>query len=54
VATFRGPTTRLRLLRSDGSEVLADISSHRAEEMPPGSRVSIALLERPALLANQG
>jgi putative spermidine/putrescine transport system ATP-binding protein len=53
VATFRGPTTRLRLLRSDGSELLADVSSHRAGEMSPGSRVSIALLERPALLANR-
>jgi putative spermidine/putrescine transport system ATP-binding protein len=53
VATFRGPTTRLRLLRSDGSEVLADVSSHRAGDMAPGSRVSIALLERPALLANR-
>ncbi len=53
VATFRGPTTRLRLLRSDGSEILADVSSHRAGDMAPGSRVSIALLERPALLANR-
>ena len=52
VATFRGPTTRLRLLGSDGREILADIPSHRAGEFPAGARVSISLLDRPVLLAS--
>jgi putative spermidine/putrescine transport system ATP-binding protein len=51
VATFRGATTRLRLQRTDGSEVLADVPSHRAGEFGAGSRVSISLLNRPVLLA---
>jgi putative spermidine/putrescine transport system ATP-binding protein len=51
-ATFRGATTRLRLLRSDGVELLGDVGSHRANELTSGSRVSVALLERPVLLAS--
>ncbi len=51
VATFRGSSTRLRLLRTDGSEVLADVASHRAEQLTPGRRAAISLLERPVLLA---
>ncbi len=53
VATFRGSTTRLRVHRSDGSEVLADVPSHRAGEFGAGRRVAISLLERPVLLAAQ-
>jgi putative spermidine/putrescine transport system ATP-binding protein len=51
VATFRGSSTRLRLLRGDGDEVLADVPSHRAAELTPGRRVAIGLLDRPVLLA---
>jgi putative spermidine/putrescine transport system ATP-binding protein len=51
VATFRGSTTRLRLLRSDGTELLADIPSHRSAEFTPGSRVAPSLLDRPVLVA---
>jgi putative spermidine/putrescine transport system ATP-binding protein len=51
VATFRGSTTRLRLQRSDGSEVLADVPSHRAAELTVGSRVAISLLDRPVLVS---
>ena len=51
VATFRGSSTRLRLLLVDGSELLADVASHRSSELSPGSRASVALLERPVLLA---
>jgi putative spermidine/putrescine transport system ATP-binding protein len=54
VATFQGATTRLRLLRTDSSEVLADLPSHRAGELPAGTRVDISLLERPVLLAEAG
>jgi putative spermidine/putrescine transport system ATP-binding protein len=51
IATFRGATTRLQLLRTDGVELLGDVPSHRAGELTPGTRVSVALLERPVLLA---
>ncbi|MBN9620669.1 MAG: TOBE domain-containing protein, partial [Actinobacteria bacterium] len=51
VATFRGAITRLRLLRADGSELLADVASHRASALAPGVRVTVALLDRPVLLA---
>ena len=53
VGTFHGATTRLRLLRSDSTEVLADLPSHRAGEFPPGTRVDITLVDRPVLLAEQ-
>jgi putative spermidine/putrescine transport system ATP-binding protein len=52
VVTFQGATTRLRLVRADSTEVLADVPSHRAGELPAGSRVAIALLDRPVLLAD--
>ena len=53
VATFRGSSTRLRLLQTDGSEVLADIPSHRSTELSAGRRASVTLLDRPVLLAGQ-
>jgi putative spermidine/putrescine transport system ATP-binding protein len=51
VATFRGATTRLRLLRSDGVELLADVPSYLAPQMTQGRRVSVSLLDRPVLIA---
>ncbi len=51
VATFRGATTRLRVLRGDGAELLVDVPSHRAGELPAGRRVSVSLVDRPVLLA---
>jgi putative spermidine/putrescine transport system ATP-binding protein len=51
-ATFRGASIRLRLLRSDGVEMLADVPSHRVADLRPGRRVSVSLLERPVLLAS--
>jgi putative spermidine/putrescine transport system ATP-binding protein len=54
VATFRGATTRLRLLRSDGVELLGDVASHRSSDLTPGTRVSVGLLDRPVLLAATG
>jgi putative spermidine/putrescine transport system ATP-binding protein len=51
VATFRGSSTRLRLLRGDGSEMLADIPSHRSMDFSAGRRVAVSLLDRPVLLA---
>ncbi len=53
VGTFRGSTTRLRLQRDDGSELLADIPSHRATELAPGRRVTVTLLDRPVLLEHR-
>ena len=51
VTTFRGSTTRLRLLRDDGTELIAEIPSHRSGDLSAGKRVSISLLDRPVLLA---
>jgi putative spermidine/putrescine transport system ATP-binding protein len=51
VATFRGSSVRLALLRSDGATLLADVQSHRGGEFAPGTRVSFNLLDRPVLLA---
>ncbi|WP_375483708.1 ABC transporter ATP-binding protein [uncultured Jatrophihabitans sp.] len=51
VATFRGSLTRLRLMQTNGTELLADIPSHRSGELTPGRRASVTLLERPVLLA---
>jgi putative spermidine/putrescine transport system ATP-binding protein len=51
VATFRGATTRLRLLRTDGVELLGDVPSHRAGELTPGRRASVSLLDRPVLVS---
>jgi putative spermidine/putrescine transport system ATP-binding protein len=51
VATFRGSTTRLRLVRGDGSELLVDVASHRTGEVAAGRRVAVSLLDRPVLIA---
>ncbi|MDQ6849891.1 MAG: ABC transporter ATP-binding protein [Actinomycetota bacterium] len=53
VATFRGSSTRLRLLRGDGSEILADVPSHRSQDLSVGRRVAVSLLDRPVLLASK-
>jgi len=50
-ATFYGATTRLLLLPPDGEQLLADVASHRAAALTPGTRVDISLLDRPVLLA---
>jgi putative spermidine/putrescine transport system ATP-binding protein len=51
IATFRGSSVRLQLIRSDGATLLADVQSHRGGDFSPGTRVSFKLLERPVLLA---
>jgi len=51
VSTFRGSSVRMRLALRDGSELLADVASHRAAELATGTHVSISLLDRPVLLA---
>jgi putative spermidine/putrescine transport system ATP-binding protein len=51
VSTFRGSSVRIRLAMRDGSELLADVASHRAAELATGTQVAISLLDRPVLLA---
>jgi putative spermidine/putrescine transport system ATP-binding protein len=51
VATFQGATTRLRLLREDSSEVLADVPSHRLGSLGAGARVAISVLDQPVILS---
>jgi putative spermidine/putrescine transport system ATP-binding protein len=51
VATFRGATVRLRLLQTDGTELLADVPAHSASTLGLGARVAVSLLPRPVLLA---
>jgi putative spermidine/putrescine transport system ATP-binding protein len=53
VATFRGASVRLQLLRQDGVTLLADIQSHRSADFTPGTRVTFNLLDRPVLLAGK-
>ncbi|UQX88591.1 ABC transporter ATP-binding protein [Jatrophihabitans telluris] len=50
LTTFFGAVTRLRLRRTDGVELLADIASHRASRFPVGTPVAVTLLDRPVLL----
>jgi len=50
-ATFRGATARLRLRSDDGTELVADLPSHRSTSLTQGSRASWSLLDRPVLLA---
>jgi len=50
IATFLGSTTRLTLQLSDGTEVKADLPSHRAAEFPAGSPVAVVPSPRPALV----
>jgi putative spermidine/putrescine transport system ATP-binding protein len=54
VATFFGAVTRLRLVRADGVELLADVASHRAAELTPGTAVRVSLLDRPVLVRASG
>jgi putative spermidine/putrescine transport system ATP-binding protein len=51
VATFQGATTRLRLLREDSSEVLADVPSHRLGALSAGARVAVSVLDQPVILS---
>jgi putative spermidine/putrescine transport system ATP-binding protein len=51
--TFFGAVTRLRLSQPDGSEVLADVASHRAPEFSAGTKVAISILDRPVLVRSE-
>jgi putative spermidine/putrescine transport system ATP-binding protein len=50
-AAFLGAITRLTVRAADGSTVKADVPSHTAAGLPLGSRVELALPDRPVLVA---
>jgi len=53
LATFLGATTRLTLRLGDGTEVRADLPSHRVAEFPVGSSVRLVPAPRPVLVVEQ-
>ncbi|WP_052852688.1 ABC transporter ATP-binding protein [Streptomyces avicenniae] len=53
VATFLGAVTRLSVRLADGTQVKADLPTHDAAALPPGSPVTVTLPERPVLVADR-
>ncbi|MEU6983576.1 ABC transporter ATP-binding protein [Streptomyces sp. NPDC046324] len=51
-ASFHGPTTRLRISLPDGTDVKADVPTHAAAGLTPGTDVSVRPRQRPVLLAS--
>ncbi|MFE5617961.1 ABC transporter ATP-binding protein [Streptomyces sp. NPDC056524] len=50
--SFHGPTTRLRITLADGTDVKADVPTHDAAGLTPGTDVSVRPRQRPVLLAS--
>jgi putative spermidine/putrescine transport system ATP-binding protein len=50
-AAFLGATTRLTVRLPDATEVKADLSTHAAGTLPPGTEVALTLPDRPVLVA---
>jgi putative spermidine/putrescine transport system ATP-binding protein len=50
IATFLGSVTRLTIALGDGTEVKADLPSHRAAQFPAGIRVRVVPAPRPVLV----
>ncbi|MER7953361.1 ABC transporter ATP-binding protein [Streptomyces sp. NPDC096030] len=50
--SFHGPTTRLRITLADGTDVKADVPTHDAAGLTPGTDVSVGPRQRPVLLAS--
>jgi putative spermidine/putrescine transport system ATP-binding protein len=50
IATFLGSITRITVLLEDGTEVKADVPSHRAAEFPAAARVRLVPAPRPVLV----
>ncbi len=50
IATFLGSITRITVLLEDGTEVKADVPSHRASEFPAAARVRLVPAPRPVLV----
>ncbi|MFB7373907.1 ABC transporter ATP-binding protein [Streptomyces sp. NPDC056222] len=51
-SAFHGPTTRMRITLPDGTDVTADVPTHTAAELSPGSAVTVTPRQRPVLLAS--
>ncbi|MEU9865360.1 ABC transporter ATP-binding protein [Streptomyces sp. NPDC047971] len=51
-SAFHGPTTRLRVALPDGTDLKADVPTHAAAELTPGSAVTVTPRRRPVLLAS--
>ncbi|MFE7777369.1 ABC transporter ATP-binding protein [Streptomyces sp. NPDC057445] len=51
---FHGPTTRVRVVLADGTSVKADVPTHTAAALTPGTAVSVRPQERPVLVAARG
>ncbi|MFD8974768.1 ABC transporter ATP-binding protein [Streptomyces sp. NPDC059593] len=55
VATaFHGPTTRVRVALADGTDVKADVPTHAAAALTPGTTVTVRPRQRPVVLAAAG
>ncbi|MER5710662.1 ABC transporter ATP-binding protein [Streptomyces sp. NPDC053253] len=55
VATaFHGPTTRVRVALADGTDVKADVPTHAAAALTPGTAVTVRPRQRPVVLAAAG
>ncbi|MDT9687831.1 ABC transporter ATP-binding protein [Streptomyces sp. P9(2023)] len=52
--SFHGPTTRLRIALPDGTDVKADVPTHAAAGLTPGTAVSVRPQPRPVLLSSTG
>ncbi|MFF9014147.1 ABC transporter ATP-binding protein [Streptomyces sp. NPDC014870] len=52
--SFHGPTTRLRIALPDGTDVKADVPTHAAAGLTPGTAVAVRPQSRPVLLASAG
>jgi putative spermidine/putrescine transport system ATP-binding protein len=51
VATFRGATIRLTLVREGYDDLLVDVPAHRASELAAGAMVRVEIQPRPVLLS---
>jgi putative spermidine/putrescine transport system ATP-binding protein len=50
LTAFRGATTRVQVLLSDGTELHADVAQHLAARLPAGVRVRVTVHEQPVLV----
>lgn len=50
IATFLGSITRMTVMLDDGTEVKADLPSHRASEFPAAARARLIPAPRPVLV----
>ncbi|UUN26296.1 ABC transporter ATP-binding protein [Streptomyces sp. FIT100] len=53
-SAFHGPTTRVRIALADGTALKADVPTHAAGALTPGTAVTVRPQQRPVLIAAQG